>query len=250
MQPNDPYNQVPPSQSQEPGQTPVYPPTTQLPGTSVAPNQPAQAPQQPLNQFPAQNPQTANNYEFIVHPDEKPKPKPFEGTKLPVKIAVVGGGIVVLLIIFNILRGVIAGPSVGEKFLTIAQDQQQIITIAAEASKEPNISTINANSAITTQLGVTTAQADTVEYMARNGKKTKDKDLSLLMNGKLLEQLETSSAAGTYNETYKTIMTQQLEAYMNNMSVLYQQIDGKNGRALLDANYKSAKLLLEQLQAT
>lgn len=245
MQPNNPYEQ--PAQEQ-PGQNPPYPPTT----SSVAPNQ-SQMPQQPQpqSQFPQQAPpQAASDYEFIVHPDERPRPKPFENTKLPVKIAVIGGGVIVLLIIFNILRGVIAGPSVGEKFLSIAQDQQQIITIVTEASKQQGLSTVNANSAITTQLGLGTDQTLTLEYMAKNGKKTKGKDLSILLDGKLIEQLEASAAAGTYNETYKTVMAQQLEAYLNNMSQLYKQIDGQKGKALLDSNYKSAKLLLQQLQAT
>lgn len=195
-------------------------------------------------------PPVANNYDFIVNPSEKPKPKPFQNMGLPVKVAVMGGGIIILLIMFSIVRGVISGPSLGEKFLTIAQDQQQIITVATAASQQQGLSTVNANSAITTQLGITTDQAETVEYMAKNGKKTKAKDLSLMLDGKLAAQLEASAQAGTYNETYKTVMSQQLNAYMNNMAQLYKQIDGKKGKALLDENYKSAKLLLQQLEAT
>ena len=234
MPPSNPDQQSP--QQPQPVQ-PVAPPS-QMPGSVSSPEQ-----------QPAPTPY-ANNYDFIVNPTEKPKKKPFQNTGLPVKIAILGGGIIVLLIVFNIFRGIISGPSIGEKFLTIAQDQQQIITVATAASQQQGLSTVNANSAITTQLGVSTDQADTIQYMANNGKKAKTKDLSLMLDSKLTAQLEASAQAGTYNETYKTVMTQQLNAYMNNMAQLYKQIDGKKGKALLDSNYKSAKLLLQQIEAS
>lgn len=230
-----------PNQPFQPGQDPNMPPTPNVvvPPNAPQPQQNIQTPQQP-----------AADYDFIVHPQERPKPKPFSNTKLPVKIAIIGGGILFLLIVFNIFRGIIAGPPIGEKFLSVAQDQQQILTIATVASDQQGLSTINSNSVITTKLGITTDQANTLEYMAKTGKKVKPEVLTKTLNSNLTAQLEASAAAGTFNETYKTVMTQQLNAYMNNMAQLYKQIDGKNGRALLDENYKAAKLLLQQLEAT
>ncbi len=237
MPPSDPNQQFTPNQDQNAAPNGVVSPTNRPQPTSQQPSQ--LSPQQAMP-----------DYDFIVQSTEKPKPKPFQNTAKPVKIAILAGGILVLLIMFNIVRGAISGPSVGEKFLSVAQDQQQIIVIATTASKQQGLSTVNANSSVTTQLGVATDQSATIEYMGKNGKEVKAKDLSLLLNSKVIAQLEASAAAGTYNETYKTVMSQELEAYMNHMSVLYKQTEGKNGRALLDSNYKSAKLLLQQLQAT
>lgn len=237
MPPNDPNQQPAPQQDPYANPSGVVSPTS-----SPAP------PQQPGMQ--QQFGQPASDYEFIVHPDAHPKPKPMQNASKPVRIAVIAGGVLVLIVLLNVIRGVIAGPGPGEKFLSVAQDQQQIIVIATEANKQQALSTINANSSVTTQLSITADQMATTEYMAKNGKSPKPKDLSLMLNGKIITQLEASAAAGTYNETYKTVMTQQLEAYMNNISTLYKQVDGKKGKALLDNNYKSAKLLLQQLQAT
>lgn len=211
--------------------------------SQVAPTEQAQAVAQPSSDAPG-----SNNYDFIMNPEERPKPNPFANTKMPIKIAIIGGGFIVLLIVFNILRGFIAGPPVGEKFLSIAQEQQQILTIVESANKQNGISTANANSAITTSLGIATDQTNTLEYMAKNGKaKVKPKDLNLLLDAKITEQLETSAAAGTFNQTYHDVLKNQLNSYMNHLSVLYKQIDGKNGKTLLDNNYMSAKLLLQQL---
>lgn len=230
MPPSNPNQQPTPDQSQN-----------STPSGVVSPNN---------SQQPQYSQQSTPNYDFIINPEQKPKPKLFEGTKLPVKIAIVGGAIIVLLIVFSILRSIIAGPSVGDKFLSVAQDQQQIISIVTAANEQQGLTNVNTNSAITTQLGITTDQSDTLTYMAKNGKKVDGKVLSATLNSNVTAQLEASAAAGTYNETYKTVMSQELNAYMNNMAQLYKQIDGKNGKALLDSNYKSAKLLLQQLEST
>ena len=134
-----------------------------------------------------------------------------------------------------------------DKFLELAQDQQQIIIVAKTADEQPTLSSVNRNSAITTLSSTTTDQSATIEYMAKNGKKVKPKDLEKTVNPALTEQLTASVAAGTFDSTYKEVMATQLAAYSKNLKSVYEQTGGQNGRELLEKNYQNAQLLLQQL---
>lgn len=195
----------------------------------------------PPNQTPPQD------YSFITDSTPQPKQSFSAGVSLPKKILIIVGGILFLLIIFMIVRSVFGGSSNMDKFLELAQDQQQIIVVAKTADEQPTLSAVNRNSAITTLSSTKSDQTATLSYMAKNGKKVKPKDLSETVNPKLTEQLTASVAAGTFDSTYKDVMTTQLEAYSKNLKTVYDQTNGQNGRALLEQNYQNAQLLLQQL---
>lgn len=146
-----------------------------------------------------------------------------------------------------VVRGLFGGNSNMDKFLELAQDQQQIIIVAKTADEQPTLSSVNRNSAITTLSSTTTDQSATIEYMAKNGKKVKPKDLEKTVNPALTEHLTASVAAGTFDSTYKEVMATQLAAYSKHLKNVYEQTDGRNGRALLEQNYQNTQLLLQQL---
>lgn len=146
-----------------------------------------------------------------------------------------------------VIKGLFGGSSNMDQFLEIAQDQQQIIIVAKTADEQPTLSTASKNSAITTLSSTKTDQQSTLEYLAKNGKKVEPKDLAKTVNPALTEQLTASVAAGTFDSTYKDVMSTQLAAYSKHLKAIYDQTEGKNGRALLQDNYQNAQLLIQQL---
>ena len=192
--------------------------------------------------------QSQQNYDFIVNPTPTPKRNPFAEASLAKRVAVIGGGLIVLFILFSIVKGIVSGPSEAEQYLSIVQNQQQLIAISSAASKESGLSTKSINSALTAQSSLATDQSATLTYMATNGKKVKPKDLVAKNSASLNAQLAASVEAGTYDQTYQSVMTQQLQTYMQDMQKVYKQTNGKKGHALLDTNYRNANLLLKQLE--
>jgi hypothetical protein len=163
----------------------------------------------------------------------------------------VGGGLVVLLILFSIVKGLLGGGSNLTPFISIAQDQQELIHLTTNATQQQSqgqsMTTIDQNFAITSQLSITSAQAAIIKYMATNGKKVNTKTLSLRINTATDTQLTGSAAAGNYDQTFQAIMKDKLVAYSNGLKQAYKQTSGPKGRTLLADDYRQAQLLLVQL---
>ncbi|HVX57918.1 MAG TPA: hypothetical protein VHA37_09400, partial [Candidatus Saccharimonadales bacterium] len=52
---------------------------------------------------------------------------------------------------------------------------------------------------------------------------------------------------GTYEQTYRGIIQQQLTSYMKALQSAFQQVKGPKGQSLLKDDYKQAQLLQIQL---
>lgn len=195
-------------------------------------------------------------YDFIINPEPK-KRKSFSllsgDSSLPVKLAVVAGGLLILFVLFSIAKGLLSGPSVMPSFVGIAQDQQQIIHILGKVStsgNSNNLSSNNQNFLVTAQLSLTSSQSDMIDYLAKNGTKVKAKQLNLKVSTATDTQLADSAAAATYDQTFKQIMETELNSYMRDLQDTYKQSTGAKGKALLTKDYNQAQLLLTQLETT
>ena len=188
------------------------------------------------------------DYEFIVNPAPPPKRNLLAEASLAKRILLILGVLLILIIFFNVLRGILGGKSDAEQFISVAQEQQQLIQIATNASDQQGLSTIATNSAVTTKAGISSDQVATLAYMKKNGVKVKAKQLKATLSASIDEQLTASAEAGTYDQTYKSVMGQQLTAYARHLQTTYKHTSGKKGHQLLTDNYRSAQLLLQQLQ--
>ena len=186
-------------------------------------------------------------YDFIVNPDKPPKtPLLTGGSSLAVRVAVVSGGLLVLLIAFIVLKGIIAGSPKLDSMLTVAQDQQELIHLTTNTGQQQNLSTANQNLAATAQLSLNSAQDQLVNYMTKNGFKVKPKVLTQKVSTSIDTQLTNAATAGTYDQTFQDTIKSQLNTYTDDLKQAYGQISGKNGRALLSSDYNQAQLLLSQ----
>lgn len=238
----------------EPGT--VYAAQSPQPQATQDPAPPQQIPEQPVA-YPPQNPSQpasgpTSNYDFFMGAEQQQirKPSPLSNSSLPIRIGLVAGGLVALLIIFNVAKGLLAGPSVLPYYVTVTQDQQEIIHLSSDATElQTDINTTNKNFAATAQLSVTSAQADIIKLLSKNGRKVKVKELNLKLSDSTDARLKDASAAGTYNETFKDIMLSELKTYMSDLKTTYNHSKSDSGRALLSDKYHQAELLTEQLNS-
>lgn len=195
-------------------------------------------------------PPQPHEYEFITNPGQPPKrslnPLP-GGTSMPIRIAIVVGGLLVMLIIFLVLKGIFSGGGNTEALLGVGQDQQQLIHLATNATEQEGLSSANRAFAVTTEVTLTSAQQQLVTYLANNGKKVDAKTLGLKVSAPLDEQLKTAAASSTYNTTFKQTMETQLKSYQQALREAYNQTSGPKGRELLTEQFDGSSLLLRQL---
>lgn len=215
----------------------------------LPPDQPSQNPVQPNTSSP--NPDFSQPqgqpYDFIMNPQKPPKKSFFGGSTSPlIRVAIILVSILLLLLLLIILKNALAGKPKLDSYVTVAQDQQELIHLATNASQQQDLSTNNHNLAATAQLSLASGQSQVLKYLSSNRFKVSAKTLALKVSANTDQQLASAEAAGTYNQTFQSIMQSQLNSYANDMKLAYQQNSGKNGRALLNNQYNQAVLLLQQ----
>ena len=160
----------------------------------------------------------------------------------------VAGGVLVLLIVLIVIKGVLGGGSSLTPFVSIIQQQQELIHLSTNASRQQDLSVTNQNFAATAQLSLGSAQSALITYLKSNKTKVGTKQLNLKISTSTDAQLTTAEAAGTYNQTFQEVMKSQLTSYASNLKQAYKTA-GKQGRALLSSDYNQAQLLFNQLNA-
>jgi hypothetical protein len=244
---------VPPA---APGSTvyPVAPPQPQPlppPGQPAAPD-PAQAPMYPGGQ-PQPVVSQSQPYDFITNPEQPSSRRALPSlpgiSPTAMRAALIAGGLVALLILFIVIKGLLSGGGNLPSFVSVAQDQQELIHLATNASQQHGTTTGNQNFAATASLSLTSSQAAIVQYLAANGQKVNAKVLGLKISAATDSQLTAAAAATTYDQTFQQIMKTDLTAYLSRLQQTYKQTTGGKGRALLSDDYKQAQLLLTQLNA-
>lgn len=237
---------VPPVASTQPVyQTPAQSqPSAPQPAPPGGYYQPA-APDAPATAQPVANGQS-NPYEFIFA--EKPIEKKgfFDGASLLKRILVIIGGLAVLTIIVVLATSLFSSKdTINSRLFTIAQEQQEIIRVAGVGSAKVT-GTDARNFALNTELSLTTDQSATLTYIKAHKGKVDEKLLGAKADADTDKTLETAATNNTYDATLVQTLHSQLVTYRTNLNTTYQQISGKNARALLADSYKAADLLIAE----
>jgi len=167
------------------------------------------------------------------------------------RILVVAVGLFILLILFVGVKNLIGSSSSNAaSLLSVAQDQQELLHIATNASQQAgvSISTLNSTSTISASIG--SQESQLTAYIKSVGQKYNTAQLGLKLSSATDAQLTAAASAGTYDQTYQTVMQGVLTNYQNDLKKAYSQTTGPRGRTLLNADYNAAKLLLQQLTPT
>jgi len=159
------------------------------------------------------------------------------------------GGLLVLLIIFVIIKGLLGGSNNFTAFVGVAQDQQELIHLVAGTSQQTNITAADQNFAATAQLSLTSSRSALISYLTNNRQKVSTKVIDLKVSSATDSQLADAVSAGTYDQTFQQIMKGQLTTYLSDLKQAYKQTSGKRGHALLNDDYNQAQLLVRQLNS-
>lgn len=170
-----------------------------------------------------------------------------------VRIGIILGGLLVVLILFVIIKGLLSGPGNTPALTSVGQDQQAMIHIltngaGSDSQQQATLSANSQNFAATAQLSLTSAQNQLVTYMKNNGKKVKTKTLALKISPATDQELTTAASNSTYETTFQKIMQTSLVNYQKDLQAAYKQTKGPKGRQLLSNEFNGAQLLLAQLK--
>jgi len=214
-------------------------------GTPPPPLQPQQQPTTPVG--PLQP-----DYSFITDPNQ-PKPKKSllpTGSSGPMRALIIGALLVVLMVVFVVVKGLLAGGSGNyDGYVSVEEDQQALIHILNSAVQQQNLNNTNQNFVATATLSLNSSQQDLSAYLSQNHKKITSKQQVSKISASTDSQLSDAATAGTYNQTLHDVMKTKLNSYLNDLSAAYKQSTGKKGRALLSSDYDQGQLLLQQLDA-
>jgi hypothetical protein len=199
---------------------------------------------------PAPLPQKSDNpYDFIMSSPQKQK-KGFSGGFKQRLIIVAGGG-VILLIVAIILVSILgsSGKSGTENLISLAQQQNEIVRITEIAKSKATIS-ITKNYAITTQLSVSSSQAQILEQLQKSGHKLKPAQLTLKQNSNTDKQLDNAATAGNFDKTFEEILQKELASYRIAVQNAYKNATRTSERQLLEASFISVSTLLSAPKST
>lgn len=196
---------------------------------------------------------TNSGYDFIFN-HQQPKQSLNLAVKLPSnpfgKIAVVVGGLIILVILFNVVSGLLKGPSSLPELMSVLEDQQELIHISNDASGEPDLSDINQNFTATASLSLSSSSSLLQSYITTAGDKVNPNDLLLKESRVTDSTLTGAEAAGDFNSTFTQVANEQLTNYINDLKIAYAASKGPKGQALLKNDYNQAKLLQTSLNST
>jgi len=189
------------------------------------------------------------DYSFLTDPSRPSRKIPFSfgSSSWRMKLLFVGIALVVLMIIYVVIKNVTATPSTSVYYVSVAQDQQELSHLSMAAAQQQGVNTATLNSAVTVQATMNSSLSSMLSYMKANGIKSSTAVLAAKQNPNVDSLLTSAASAGTYDQTYKTVMRQALTTYGQDLNVAYVHALGPKGRALLRSDYASQQLLLTQL---
>src|SRR5206468_2820849 len=170
------------------------------------------------------------DYSFLTEPTPAPGSKlPGSGSMLG-RVIVLAVGLILLLIIFNVVKGLLAGPSPMPYYVTTAEDQAELLHLVTGATEQHDISTPNKNFALTTHLTMNTHQANTMQYLSINHRKVDKKTLALKLSASTDAALSEAEASQNFNEAFHDTMKTQLQSYQHDLQIAYSHTTGPKGK--------------------
>lgn len=196
-----------------------------------------------------------NPYEFITNP-QKPSRPPLmsfsggSGNGVGMRIAVFGGGIVILIIIMVALSSLLKGPSNVPNMKVVAEDQAELIRVTTLATQDESNDISQSTTlyfAMNANLTISSAQQKLLAFLAAHGAKPSTATLALKTNNQTTQTLAAAAASSTYDTTFLTAMQGDMSSYMSDLKVAYAASKNPQEQQLLKGDYQSAQLLTQEL---
>ncbi len=158
---------------------------------------------------------------------------------------IVGIGFGLLLVAGIVFIAILGsgGSSNTKNLIKIAQEQTEIVRVAG-IGKDKATSAQTKNLAITTQLSLQSAQADTIALLKKSGHKVNDKQLALSQDPHTDQQLNDANSAGTFDATFTDLLQKELNSYRRDLQNTYSSSTNNTVRQSLQADFNSASIIL------
>lgn len=200
---------------------------------------------------PAPNPQApptgqfdSSQFDFIMNPQKPQKKSLLPGgpkAKMIIFGLVIATVVIILLaVILSLFR---SGDSTTESLVKVAQQQNEIIRISEDGTKKAGSEKAK-KLATMTHMTVTTDQNNMINYLSKQKRKVKSKELGLLANKKTDSELAAAASNGRYDEVFTQIIKEKLEEYQSSLKSAYDTV-GPNGKEVTSKSYDNVTLILQ-----
>lgn len=200
---------------------------------------------------PAPNPQApptgqfdSSQFDFIMNPG-KPQKKSLLPGGPKVKMIIIGLAITtIVIILLAVILSLFSGSdSTTESLVKVAQQQNEIVRISEDGTKKAGSEKAK-KLATMTYMTVKTDQNSMIDYLAKQKRKVKSKELGLLADKKTDSQLSAASSNGRYDEVFTQIITEKLTEYQGSLKSSYDSV-GTKGKDVVSKNYDNVTLILQ-----
>jgi len=236
MNPNEPQN------NQLPGVPPQQTPPSQY-GAMPTPNS---APTVGGGANGGHNP-----YEFIMSSQHKPKHSPFGGgqsSSMRLLFIVVGAAIVVMIVGF-IVATVLPGGGSTDTLKSLAQQQQEIVRVAAQGEASTVTNEDTRGLAYTVDLSIGTSQVKLLDYLKTNGTNMSTKDLELKKDANTDTALQNALSNNNYDSVFKQKLSDLIQTYTTDLQTAYKNTSNTDLKQILGSSYSAGKLLLNETKS-
>lgn len=169
------------------------------------------------------------------------------------RIVIVVAGFILLIILYVILKAVLADPAFNKTdYLNVVERQQEmihILTVDITSSNAVNLTLGEQNFVETASLTLASTQTNTLNFMANNGYKINPSSLSNIYSTSVDSAVQSSEATNSLPNEFQTIMQVQLDNYLTDLKAAYNNTRVTNGKILLNSEYSNGELLIKSLSS-
>ena len=193
-----------------------------------------------------------NPYDFIVNPNSSAQRVKFgaglSGSSLITRIALLGGVLVVVLIVAAVVISALSPKSSTPELISIAERQQEIVRVSTAATKQTTSQDAQ-NFVSNVQASVSSDQQQVLAYLQAHGTKLGDKILATDQSAQTDTQLGNAATANNYDSAVTQTLVSELQTYQGLLRTMYGQTNSSSAKAMVQIQFSSAGLLIQQGQA-
>ena len=199
---------------------------------------------------PNETPPSESAYDFMFNAQKPHQPTLLKlPQSLSMRLLVGLGGLLVVIVLIIVIASASKGQSNEAALISVAQDQQELIHLATNASSQTSLSSNNQTFVATANLTLANNSTQLNTYLKAVGYNVSLAEENLKISTGVDQTLTDAASSGDFNPTFDQIMQEQLKLYVDNINTAYIQTKGVNGRALLKSLYKQTNLLSTALSS-
>ena len=188
-----------------------------------------------------------DQYDFIVNYGNR-QPGGFFGTGTSMKtriIVVATGGLLLILIAWIFFALLTNTGSVNSgQLITLVQQQAELARISKQPATQATGQTAQ-NLAATTELSLISQETSLLQFLQAHGTNPSAEVIAAKRSSSTDSTLLSAQTSGTYDQTYTSLATSQLQTYAQTLKQAYAGAQSQTERTLLNNAYDDAQLLLK-----